>query len=558
MDAQTSAFEPHAVDRDCWPPDYPRVYEWRLAQIKRIRSDAANLVGAKEYYRTRPVEFILHWCDTLDPRNAGRMDATAYMPFILFPRQVELVEFLMAMLNDEECGLVEKCRDMGATWVCCALSIWLWLFWPGVSVGWGSRHADLVDKIGEPDSIFEKMRIIVRRLPKDFLPKGFDESKHMLHMRFVNPENGSSIAGEIGDNIGRGGRKRIYFKDESAHYSHAESIEAALGDNTRVQIDISSVNGLGNVFHRKREAGIEWPGRQKGRTHVFVMAWQDHPAKDQDWYDRRRQKAVDEGLLRKFAQEVDRNYASSLDGIIIKPEWVEAAVDADKALGFDDSGPWGAALDVADEGLDTNALAKRKGVCLKSLSEWGERDTGATARRAVGECTGIGYVELQYDCIGVGAGVKAETNRLVEDGLMPAGIVLVPWNAGGKVLYKKQRVVEGDPQSPKNEDFYGNVKAQAWWSVARRFERTYRARNERGFTWSPDELISIPSDLPLLRKLQKELCQATIGRNGQMKLIVNKVGDGMKSPNTADALVMCYYPLPISFQEDASMGTYGN
>jgi hypothetical protein len=60
----------------------------------------------------------------------------------------------------------------------------------------------------------------------------------------------STATGEAGDNIGRGGRTLGYFKDESAHYEHRDLIEAALGDNTNVQIDISSVNGLGNVFHR--------------------------------------------------------------------------------------------------------------------------------------------------------------------------------------------------------------------------------------------------------------------------------------------------------------------
>jgi hypothetical protein len=52
---------------------------------------------------------------------------------------------------------------------------------------------------------------------------------------------------EAGDNIGRGGRTLVYFKDESAHYEHPDLIEAALGDNTNVQIDISSVNGLGKL-----------------------------------------------------------------------------------------------------------------------------------------------------------------------------------------------------------------------------------------------------------------------------------------------------------------------
>ena len=55
---------------------------------------------------------------------------------------------------------------------------------------------------------------------------------------------------------GRGGRSLIYFKDESAWYVHPEMIEAALSGNARVQIDMSSVHGIGTVFDRKIEAGV--------------------------------------------------------------------------------------------------------------------------------------------------------------------------------------------------------------------------------------------------------------------------------------------------------------
>ncbi|MBV9982274.1 hypothetical protein [Bradyrhizobium sp.] len=477
------------------------------------------------------------------------------MPLILFLRQEDLVLFLWGCLKNEESGLVEKCRDMGATWVCVAFSVWLWLFWPGASIGWGSRERDLVDKIGDPDSIFEKFRMLIRGLPPEFLPAGFKIGEHLTFMRIVNPENDATITGDIGDNIGRGGRKLIFFKDESAHYQRPELIEAALADNTRVQVDISSVNGPGNVFHRRREAGFDWyrgADIPKGRTRVLVLDWRDHPAKSQAWYDQRRQKAEDDGLLHIHAQEVDRNYFAAVQGVIIPAPWVKAAIDAHLKLGFDDSGGWCAALDVADEGLDTNALAKRKGVILRHVEEWGERDTAVTTRRAIGACEGHGPIELEYDSIGIGAGIKAEANRLIDENLMPKEIQLVPWNAGAKVLHPEKRVVEGDKQSPKWEDFAANLKAQGWWSLRTRFEKTWRAiqklnnvESERNFTWTPDELISIDSRIPLLRKVEKELSQPTISKGPSMKLVVDKTPEGTKSPNVGDSIMMVYWPIPV-------------
>ena len=530
---------------EAWPPDYVAALASRQQRLRKLKGRPELLLGAKELYRERPVDFINHWGVTFDPRVAGG-DLPTKLPFILFERQRELVAFLQACVRAEANGLVEKSRDMGATWVCAAFSVWLWLFWDGSSIGWGSRERDLVDKIGDPDSIFEKMRITIRELPRLFWPKGFSPSEHLTFMRLVNPENGSTITGDIGDNIGRGGRKLIYFKDESAHYLHPELVEAALSDNTNIQIDISSVHGLGNVFHRKREAGVDWaPGQPaiKNKINVLVMDWSDHPLKTQAWHDGRKREAEELGLQHVFAQEVERNYAAAVIGVIVKAEWFKAAVDAHIKLGFEPTGAWGAALDVADEGDDTNALALRRGPLLTSVEEWGERDTGVTTRRAVAGCAGRGTIALQYDCVGIGAGVKAEANRLRDDGSMPRGVALVPWNAGAAVIDPKRNVVDGDRDSPLNEDFYQNLKAQGWWQLARRFERTWRAVNEPDYTWAPDDLISISSEMPLLRKLEKEICQPTMDYGVRLKMVVDKKPSGTKSPNLADAVMMAFWPI---------------
>lgn len=530
-----------------WPIDPVQILAWRQRQVMKIRNRPVLLSGAKQYYATHPVEFINHWCDTYDPRKSGPK-TQARGPFVLFEKQEDLVTFLLACLSEEECALIEKSRDMGATWVCCAFSVWLWLFWPGSSVGWGSRKEQLVDKLGDPDSIFEKMRMLLTGLPDFFLPEGFSLKEHMTFMRIVNPETGATITGEAGDNIGRGGRKLIYFKDESAHYERPEKIEAALSDNTRVTVDLSSVNGLGNVFHRRREAGAEWTGEitQKGTTQVFVMDWRDHPAKNDAWYNARKEKAEREGLMHLFAQEVDRNYSASVEGTLIKQEWVNAAIDAHKKLGIKITGSWSSALDVADGGGDTNAQSQRQGILLRELDEWGARDPAQTARRAIANIAKRGDIELQYDCIGIGAGVKGEVNNLSDTGSLPRGIRLVAWNAGGKVLKPKGRVIPGDKKSMKNEDFYTNLKAQGWWELRGRFYRTWRAIEE-GAVYDPDTLISLDSNLKLLRKLEKELCQVTASHGARLKLMIDKTPEGTKSPNLADAVMMDYWPLQSGY-----------
>lgn len=527
-----------------WPPDYTKELLRRQERLLCIMASPALQLGAREHYKNHPVDYIEHWCITYDPRNASQSLPTT-MPFILFPKQKEMVAFIMDCLRSRENGLLEKCRDMGATWLCVALTTYLWLFWDGASVGWGSRKEQLVDKIGDPDSIFEKIRRQIDATPPFLLPVGFNPQAHLSYMKCINPENGATITGESGDNIGRGGRKLIYFKDESAHYERPEKIEAALGDNTDVQIDISSVNGTANIFARRRQSGVVWEeGKEipKGATRVLVLDWRDHPAKSQEWYDARRAKAEREGLLHIFAQEVDRDYSAAVEGVLIPAPWVKAAIDLHKKLsGAMKEGKTYSGLDVADEGGDLNSQATRKGITLFDLDKWAQGDTGVTANKAVQRCKMNAVDELHYDCIGVGAGVKAETNRLKKEGSVGKRLLIIPWNAAASVMNPDEHIIKGDKQSPKNKDMFQNLSAQAAWSLRSRFEKTFKAVHQ-AISYPVEELINIESTTPFLHELTMELSQPTYSHNGAGKIVLNKKPDGTKSPNLFDGVKQAFFP----------------
>jgi phage terminase large subunit len=150
-------------------------------------------------------------------------------------------------------------RDFGLSWLAVFISVWMWSTWDEApAVGFGSQKEELVDVRGDPKTLFEKIRMAIRGLPPFLQPDGLDERAHLTERKCENPVTGATIIGEIGANIGRGGRTLLYWKDEAAHYLYPDMIEAALGDNTNVQIDISTPNGLGNVFHRRRKTGRIW------------------------------------------------------------------------------------------------------------------------------------------------------------------------------------------------------------------------------------------------------------------------------------------------------------
>lgn len=523
---------------EAWPPDYTAEYVRRMGIIARLTNDPVMRAACMAHYANSCEDWINDWGITFDPRIKS---GSKIIPFIMFRRQREFIQFLQELLRDKESGLVEKSRDMGATWLCCMFSIWLWLFHAGSSIGWGSRDQDTVDKRGDPDSIFEKMRYQLDALPEWMLPARFDEK----FMNISNHDNKSSIKGDAGDNIGRGGRSMIYFKDESAHYERPELIEAALGDNTDVQVDISSVNGTANVFYRRRMAGEIWmPGAKidHGKTRVFILDWRDHPGKTQEWYDARRRKHEAEGLLHLLAQEVDRDYAAAVSGAIIPAAWVNSAVDAHIRLGFGMDGEKVAALDVADEGADKNAVAVAHGVVLVHADFWGDRDAGIAARRAYGIARDWGCNELDYDCIGVGVGAKVEFNRMREEGGIPDSFIILPWNAAESPENPDQRIIPEDPNSPTIGDYYLNRKSQGWGSLRQRFEKTHRAVTE-GVYFDPAELISLSSKIPCLHQLKLELSQPVWTPNGKGKMQVDKKPDGAISPNVADAVMMRYLPM---------------
>lgn len=529
-----------------WNPDYKTENLRRIRMWNTLKHDRVLQEAAMVFYKTHPKEWIEDYVFTYDPRV--RPPKAKTMPFLVFPKQEELIDFLMSAMKDNENGLVEKSRDMGATWLCAAMSVWLWLFEEGSAVGWGSRKEDLVDEIGNPDSIFEKMRIIINHLPTWQKPADFDPRRHATYMKIINPQHGSTIIGEVGDNIGRGGRSSIYFKDESAHYARPEKIEAALSENTNVQIDISSVAGTGNIFYRRRMAGEVWTPNTKpetGVTRVFIMDWRDHPNKTEEWYTNRKKRFDKEGLAHVFAQEVDRDYTASLERIIILSKWVNAAVDAHIILGFEASGQRRAGQDVADDGGDKNAYVEGHGVVVEHCEEWGGESDEA-AKTAIPIAVEHGVTELYYDAIGVGSGFKAGAKQLVSDGTVPETLQIYQWWGSAEVLDKEFNIVPDDDQSPKNEDFYENLKAQGWWRLRAAFKKTHDAvqakRAGKNPIFDPAELISLDSRMENLHALKMQLSQAVHKQSKAGKTMVDKKPKGARSPNLADAMVIWYTP----------------
>lgn len=455
---------------------------------------------------------IVHWINTFvttyDPRLPD-----PYIPFSLYPKQIEFLRWLQERERTVTGGLVDKSRDSGVTYLCAAYAIHGWLFRPGYSAGFGSRKEEYVDRLGDPDSIFEKIRIILFRLPAWMMPEGFKRSEHATFRKVLNPANGATITGEAGDNIGRGGRKSLYVVDEAAFIERAGTIDGSLLGNTDVRIDVSTPNGPGNPFARKRYSG---------QVPVFTMHYRDDPRKTAEWVEKK--KAGTDPVT--WAQEYEIDYTASIEGICCPAAWVRAAVDFE----LESTGPIIAGLDVAAEGSNLSALASRRGPVLLSVRTWQGLLPIQLANAVIDYATEkVGIEELRYDSVGVGEGVKSAF-QTTEKVVPFKPLAFVAGDAASENVYKDGR---------KGNEKFHNLRAEAWWGLRERFRKVYE-RITLGTDYPDVECISIPNDQELIAELSMPLTEQT--DKGRIKLESKKdmAKRGLKSPDRADAVMMCF------------------
>jgi phage terminase large subunit len=512
-------------------PDYGPILQARMDRLAAIRQDPALLAALKVYYRDHPAEFITDWGVTYDPRNIER-GLPAAVPFILFPKQREWVEWVVARWRGQEPGVTEKTRDMGMSWLSIAFACTMCLFHEGLTFGFGSRKEEYVDKLGHPKSLFYKARLFMEHLPPEFL--GGWTRDHAPHMRISFPGTKSVLTGEAGDNIGRGDRAAIYFVDEAAFLERPQLVEASLSATTNCRIDISTPNGRANPFADKR---FRFPSER-----VFRFHWRDDPRKDDAWYA----KQIAELDPVTVAQEIDINYSASVEGVLIPSEWVQSAIDADKKLGLSISGRKRAALDVADEGADKNALACATGIRLDQVSEWSGvgSDILQTVAKAFNLCDQYGTDDLRFDSDGLGAGVRGDARSLNEQ-RETGRITVTPWRGSAKVAKPDKAIPTAQPTGRKdrtNGDFFKNAKAQGGWELRVRFQRTHRAVTEPDYQYDPDDLIVLNGSMPNLDKLTGELSQPTYSVDTTGKVVIDKAPDGTRSPNLYDSAMILFAP----------------
>jgi hypothetical protein len=284
-----------------------------------IRRIGADDIGSQTLWRRRfsaGADGFLRWLTlcgwTYDPRAPS---AERHRPFIPWPVQRRAGAELWHAIEEGHDVLIDKSRDMGASWLCLAALVWFWQFVPDTPILAASRKQQYVDERGNPDTLFWKLRYLIGRQPAWLVPPVEDRQLHL-----GNKANGSSLDGEsTNSDLGRGGRRKAILLDEFAAVGPAEaaSILTATADATPCRIYNSTPQGRAGSF-----ADV----RFSGKVRVITLHWTEHPDKGRQahqvaapdgkthwtspWYESECGRRTSR---KEIAQEIDIDYLASGD-----------------------------------------------------------------------------------------------------------------------------------------------------------------------------------------------------------------------------------------------------
>ena len=494
--------------------------------------------------------YWLHWYGwTYDPRNVNeRPPLPAFLPFDMCKRQVELWNWFEYILKVRQDGACKKSRGIGFTWQAGAFAWHKWRFVKGFKTNFGSRKAQEVDQIGNLDTIFEKIRLLYRALPRWMWPKGFSPNDHDKLNLLINPENDNVIRGEGGDEIGRGGRATLFIIDEASVIEHADRVDAATSANADVRIWGSTINpkNENNLFARK------YNGFPPDR--VFRFHYTEQPI----WTPKRiadKKASINNDEIWAAEFEIDDTY--TVEDICIPAAWVQSAIKL-KALY---EAKTGNKLEPLSEGIAggdvgggkaQSVVLARYGSYVTVPVAWGNPDTTDTAFKMLDYCSDTvlpprsdNWVPrirtLRYDSVAIGQGVASTLKRNPRKGLIIVGV-----NTGEAASDTRW------PDGKYSHEKFMNMKAEGWWTLRERSKKTHEMvlflqgkSQEDGAKEHPvDELLSLPDDPNDVHvtKLTSQLSQPKWFRRENGKIQIESKESmarrGLASPDYADALVL--------------------
>lgn len=268
----------------------------------KFRRHVLTKCRASRRYRTAVLKAcktdLLFYVNTFvwqfNPRKKG--EDSKIGPFITWEFQERAMCYGTADVTDPETGeitrgqpgmlkaieedrdlVIQKSREMGASWMSLIVMEWLWHFHPWQKFLMISRSEAAVEA-DDPDSLFWKLDFILRYMP-DWLLDGYDPRKHRRGLFFSHPKTQSTITGQASTGrAGVGGRATAMFIDEFSQIKEDYEVLDRTADTTGCRIFNGTHLGTGTALYDLTHKRVDW------RRHVLELHWTQHPEKRRGLY----------------------------------------------------------------------------------------------------------------------------------------------------------------------------------------------------------------------------------------------------------------------------------
>lgn len=258
--------------------------EWRAKLLKQAETDIIlqrDLLSASKtslLFWINLFSWTYHQKDEHIETGKSIASEFAHNPFITWEIQDNLFNEFESCLKNAEDILIDKSRQMGASWCCVNFLHWLWLFRPDSQLLEMSRTQDYVDITGNMKALFQKHDYINGWLPTWMLPpEVLFGQKYRTKMHMKNILNNSCIDGEsTTEHAASGDVRLVTLLDEFAKVEHGNLMRSATRDASVIRI-INSTPG--------DNPGTEYSvWKNSGQIKVFVMPFYEHPGKGANRY----------------------------------------------------------------------------------------------------------------------------------------------------------------------------------------------------------------------------------------------------------------------------------
>jgi phage terminase large subunit len=272
---------------------------------------------------------------------------------------------------------------------------------------------------------------------------------------------------------------------------------------------------------------------------IVLINWKDNP-----WWNDEQEALRQWDYKHQSRAHYDwiweGKFNDTVENAIIDAEWFDAAIDSDKALGFEPRGQIVASFDPADEGGDAKGYALRHGSVFLKVDKMTTGDSIDCLDWAISNAIQDNADLFVWDCDGIGSGMKETITRSFK-----GKHTKLEMFKGSSIADNPNAIYQDYSTDIKNQrtnrQTFKNNRACRYWKLRDRFFKTYEAV-VKGKYHDPDELISLRSDMPELQSIRAEVCRIPrkFNTSGFIQMLdkPTMLSRGIKSPNMADAMMM--------------------